>query len=223
MSDIQWIYAGQSFGGTPMLVVFGIASAVLSVVAFLPYLRDIVTGRTKPLRASWLIWSLLGTVSLAAQVVEGAGTSLLFAAVQVALTGLTLLLSCIFGAGRFITEKDYPVLVAAMAGLLLWLYTDNPVYALGFSIGVSLLGGFVMGVKSFSQPDSETLSTWVLLSLAALLATLSVGEIDWILLAYPLYLFVLYAAFTCVILQGRRVQRRQRLTRIVLPMDTQFQ
>ena len=61
-----------------MLQIGGIIACVLSVVAFLPYIRDTISGNTRPERASWLIWSVLSTISFFSQVYEGAGISLLF-------------------------------------------------------------------------------------------------------------------------------------------------
>ncbi len=189
--------------GVDVLIVLGIASAILSTLAFIPYMRDTIGGTTQPQRASWLIWAVLGSIAFCSQVYEGATISLWFAGVQVASTMIILVLSVRCGSGRFLGRSDYYILAMAAAGLVLWYFTDSAVYALGISIGISLLGGVATVVKAYQDPDSETLSTWLIALAASCCAVFSVGKLDWILMAYPLYLFTLYGSFVAAIVLGR--------------------
>lgn len=189
-------------GGDP-LRLFGITSAILSIYAFLPYARDTIRGHTQPQRASWLIWSVLGVIALASQVAEGAGASLWFAAIQVGWTVSIFGLSIWRGTGRFLNTGDQYVLGAAALGLGLWALTDHAAYALGITITVSMMGGTVTVIKAYRAPATETMSTWVVCFGAAALAVLSVGDLDWVLLAYPLYLLTLYAGIIVAIAIGR--------------------
>ena len=113
-----------------MQLIFGIASGVLSIFAFVPYILDTIARRTEPQRASWLIWAVLGSIAFVSQVFEGATSSLWFAGVQVASTIIILVLSIWVGTGKFLGKTDYMILVAASIGLLLWYFTDNAAYAL---------------------------------------------------------------------------------------------
>ncbi len=185
------------------LLLLGLASGVLSCLAYLPYIRDTIKGQTQPQRASWLIWSVLGSISLVSQIYEGATSSLWFAGVQVTGTIIVFGLSVRSGLGKYLHKTDYAILLFASFGLLLWLFTENAAYALAISIGISLLGGTVTVTKAYQNPDSETLSTWVISLIASICAALSVGRVDWILLSYPLYLFTLYTAFVIAIVAGR--------------------
>ncbi|MEL6453043.1 MAG: hypothetical protein AAFQ19_17455 [Pseudomonadota bacterium] len=188
---------------TGALRALGVSAAVLSVCAFLPYIRDTLVGRTHPHRASWLIWSVLGCIALGSQVAQGAHASLWFAAMQVGCTVFIFALTIRRGNGAWLAPGDTYVLAAAGLGLLMWSVTHTAAYALGMAITVSLLGGICTVRKAYRAPGSETLSTWVLSTVAAALALLSVGTLDWVLLAYPAYLLVLYAAIVTAILLGR--------------------
>lgn len=190
-----------------LLVYLGVLSAVLSGVAFLPYIIDTAKHRTRPERASWLIWSVLGAIALASQVAEGATASLWFAAVQVVGTIIIFAMAIIHGSGAFLCLRNRYVLGFALCGLVAWYFTDTSAYALAITIGISLLGGCVTVVKAFRAPHSETLSSWVMLWGASVCALLSVGTMDVMILAYPAYLFVLYSGIVCAILIGR--MRRQ--------------
>ncbi len=191
-----------------VLQMLGIASAVLSICAFVPYIRDILKGRTQPQRASWLIWSVLGSIALASQIYEGATQSLWFAAIQVGGTIAVLLLAITFGAGRFLLRGDIYVLMAAALGLVLWMLTDTAVYALSITITISLLGGVMTCKKAYRDPNSETLSKWVWAFFASVCAIGAVGQFDPVLMAYPAYVFILNGAIISSIHLGRARQMR---------------
>ena len=193
-------------GGDP-LRLFGIASAVLSIFAFFPYARDTIKGRTQPQRACWLIWSVLGSIALITQVVEGATESLWFAAIQVGWTVAIFILAIWRGTGRFLRAGDEYILAAAAMGLVLWAFTKDAAYALVITISISLLGGLATTVKAYRAPGTETLTTWVVSWVAAACAVVAVGTLDWILLAYPLYLLLLYTGIVVAIMLGRNRRR----------------
>ncbi|WP_299606029.1 hypothetical protein [uncultured Tateyamaria sp.] len=191
-----------------LLWLIGIASALLSTYAYLPYVFDTLSGRTRPQRASWMIWSVLGSIALASQIYEGASASLWFAAIQVGGTVLIFILSLKHGTGGFLNRSDACVLAAAAVGVLAWALTETAVYALAITITISMMGGAITVTKAFRSPETETLTTWSASFVAATLAIVAVGGLDWVLLAYPLYLWVLNGAIVLAILLGRAHQAR---------------
>lgn len=186
-----------------ILMGLGIMSGILSVIAFIPYIVDTLRQRTQPERASWLIWSVLGSIAFVSQVYEDATHSLWFAGVQVGATLLIFLLSIRYGANRYMSRQNQVIFLIAFAGLVAWYYTDTAVYALAITVSISLLGGCVTVKKAYENPETETLSTWVMALLASVCAILSVGNVDWVVLAYPMYLLVLYTAIIGAILLGQ--------------------
>jgi len=198
----------EVFAGMNALTFAGILSGIFSTFAFLPYIIDTVARRTRPQRASWLIWSVLGSIAFFSQVFEGATESLWFAGVQVTGTIIVFLLSIIIGVGSYLSRADYFVLLAAAVGLVLWYFTETAVYALAITISISLLGGTVTIAKAFRDPESETMLTWAISFAASIFAIISVGKADWVLLAYPLYLFTLNGAIVMAMMFGRLVGTR---------------
>ena len=173
---------------------FGLLSAALSVLAFLPYIADTLRRRTRPHRTSWFIWWVLSALCFAAQAFEGATASLWFSGAQVAGTGLVALLSIRYGVGGTFCGKDCVILSIAGAGLVAWLTTENAAYALAISIAISLLGGLPTIHNAHRQPSTETTWTWALYLVGAGCAAVSVGETHWLLLAYPAYIATLSGA-----------------------------
>ena len=186
------------------LVAAGLISGLLSALAYAPYVFDTLRGSTRPQRASWFIWSVLASISFFAQIAEGAVQSLWFAGVQTGATVLIFLLSLKRGTGGLHSLVDIAILCVAAMGVALWIYTDTPAYALIIAIGVSLLGGTVTITKAYAAPNSETLSTWATCFIASGFAMLAIGSVDWMLLAYPAYLFTLNGAIVLAIFLGRR-------------------
>ena len=201
------------FQGTDALYLFGIISAILSVISFVPYIHDILKGNTHPQRAAWFIWTVLGFVALSSQVSEGADASLWFVGIQVAGTALVFILSIAHGRGAFCSARDAVVLFIAAIGLLLWMMTGNAAYALAITISISLLGGAITAIKTYCAPNSETVSKWAMNCVASWFAILAVGELDWILLAYPIYLLALNGAIVLAVVTGRAAQQKP-------PMET---
>lgn len=190
--------------------LFGGLATFLSAIAFVPYILNTLKGGTRPHRASWLIWSVLATISFFAQVHEGATESLGFSAAQAGCTVLVFLLSVVRGQGTFLSRADAMVLSIAGFGLVLWYMADTAVFALMKSITISLMGGMLTIQKTYWFPDTETMSTWQLSFVAAWCAALSVGSFDWVLLAYPTYLIVLNGAIIGAWLLGQMPRARQR-------------
>ncbi|MEM8656412.1 MAG: hypothetical protein AAGF36_16900 [Pseudomonadota bacterium] len=186
----------------------GLAAAVLSVYAFWPYISDILAGRTRPERASWLIWAVLSAVSLLAQIYEGADGSLGFAVTQtlgtVVVCGLTFWKTTRL---RFKTE-DSQVLTATAVGVWLWAEMETAAYSLFVTITMSMMGGLLTMKKAFLDPTSETWATWVCFFVSATLATVAIGTVDWLLLAYPLYVMALSGGILMAMALGHLRQAR---------------
>ncbi|MEO0381176.1 MAG: hypothetical protein AAF252_12980 [Pseudomonadota bacterium] len=195
-----------NFQGADVLRLFMLASVFLSLCSYVPYIRDTLAGRTHPHRASWLIWSVLSSVALWSQMYEAETGALWFAAVQVGGTVTIFILSIRRGQGAICQGRDLITLGAALVGLILWALTDTPAYALAITIFVSLLGGSVTVLKAYRAPETETLSKWFLCCIASWFAILSIGQANWVLLAYPVYLFTLNGAIIMAIMWGRAMR-----------------
>ncbi len=191
------------FQGGDLLRLAGILSALLGLIAFVPYALDTLRGQTHPQRASWLIWSVLGSIALASQIAEGATDSLGFAAIKVGGTLIIFGLAIVRGRGAFVKWGEAWILVAAALGLLLWFHTHEPAYALAISISISLLGGVATIRQAYRSPHTETMFMWLTSFMAAGCAIVAVGRLDIMLLAYPAYLLVLNGGIVVALLLGR--------------------
>ena len=178
-----------------MLQIFGYISAFLSIVMVLPYIKDILRRTTKPERASWLIWTVLGIIAFASQLAKGASDSLWLTAGQTLAVGVVFLLSVPYGTGG-LAKRDIYALVAAGVGLIIWYMTREAAYALIIVVLIDSLGTLLTVLKAHEDPESETFSTWVMSGISGMFGSIAVGSLNPVLLLYPVYIIV--ANFTVV-------------------------
>ncbi len=176
--------------------IIGIISGILAAASYIPYIFDIVRKKVRPERASWLIWSVLIGIAFSAQFFKGATDSLWFTLFDSVGAVTIFLLSIKYGVGG-LTKRDIRGLIAAAFGLLLWYLTKEPIWALVLTIIVDAIAVTLNVMKTLEDPKSETYLMWSIVSFAAILSMISVGELNYGLLVYPVYIF--FANFSIVI------------------------
>jgi hypothetical protein len=137
-----------------MLEIIGIASGLVMMGASVPYLIDIVKRRTRPERASWLIWTVLGTIAFFSQMAEGATNSLWMNGLDTLAVIAIFIFSIRFGVGG-IVKRDVAALILAGVGLILWYYTKEASIALFIVIAIDLTGSVLTVIKTYEDPESE--------------------------------------------------------------------
>jgi hypothetical protein len=182
--------------------LLGVLAGVLGAADTVPYVRDTLAGRTRPYRWTWLIWAVLAVVVCASQRADGASWSLVMAAVQAVLTSVICALAIRRGEGALGVGERVMLAVAA-GGVLGWLIADEPVVATVCVVAADLIGTAMMLPKTYRDPDSETLATFALASVAGALAAGAVGRLDASLLLYPIYFCVANAAIALLITSRR--------------------
>lgn len=98
-----------------------------------------------------------------------------------------------------------PVLLAALVGVCLWKLTSNPLVAVGIVIAVDALAAWLTFVKTWEAPQTETLISWVLSTIAAGLNILSAGSLQVTIIAYAVYSLLANGTITATIIHRRRV------------------
>jgi hypothetical protein len=190
-----------------MFAAIGVLAGILSIIMYIPYIKDTVKGITHPHRASWLIWSSLGLIAFFSQIAKGATDSLWMTAAQTLGTMFIFLLSLKLGVGGF-NRRDKISLIIAGLGLLAWFFTKEAAYALLITIAVDAIGAGLTAIKAYEMPESETLITWILSAISGLLATIAVGRFSPILMVYPFYVFLANSWVISSILFGRKRQTK---------------
>lgn len=184
-------------------MLFGTAGTIIGVVAYIPYVLDTLTGKTKPHAFSWLISSILLFVGFGIQLMSGAGPSTWVLAAEAVPCALLFVLA-LFKGERDIKPIDWICLLAAFAGIILWIFVHQALLALILVMSVDTLGFVPTVRKAFMKPQEETLVNWFLIAISfgvSLFAIDSFAIESWL---YSAFLFVVNVAFTLYLIVRRR-------------------
>lgn len=165
----------------------GYVAGALSFLAFVPYIVATLRRKTRPNRATWIIWSAVGVTLLVSYAAAGAQETIWVAAANVLAFGAVLALSFKYGEGGW-TPFDAACLFGAAFGFVLWWWFDSPVPTLFFGLFVDLMGALPTIRKSYVDPKSEDLFTWILFLAANAINLLAIREWNVIFASYPVYM-----------------------------------
>src|SRR5690242_9985195 len=99
-----------------ILPLSGIIAGIITLVAYIPYIRDIFNGTTKPVRATWFIWSVLSGIALTSQIASGGRWSVVMTLAQMGGVTAVFILSLKHGYGG-LGKKEFVSLIVAALGL----------------------------------------------------------------------------------------------------------
>lgn len=183
---------------------FGIISSVLAVICFAPYIKDILSRKTEPHRYSWLVWAILQTVGVMAQLKEGAGYGAWALAIGAVFCFSIFLLSFKYGT-KNISKFDVGCLVASLGAIIIYFLISNPVWAV---IAVSLIDfiGFLPTFrKGYEEPFTETVSTFIMSATANVFSLIALQNYNVTTILYIASLFLTNSSFAVMIFWRRRV------------------
>lgn len=137
--------------------VLSAVAIVLTLVAFLPYIRSILRNEIKPHIFSWVIWGSTTFVVFLAQLQDGAGVGAWPIGISAGITILVALLAYWMRADITITKIDWLFFAAALSALPLWYVTSNPLWAVVILTIVDVLGFGPTFRRAYSFPHLESL------------------------------------------------------------------
>lgn len=144
---------------------------IIGIIAYIPYLKDVIFGNTKPHVYSWLIWAILNITFFSIQFNNNVGIVSFISL----LTGIICTVIMLLGLGsgvRNITKTDGLFLLLALISAGLWIISKD---ALSSSILITLTNFFALLPtirKSWFNPFEETLSTYIMTTTRTVLTLL---------------------------------------------------
>jgi hypothetical protein len=184
----------------------GIIAGVLTLIGFIPYWRAIVQGETRPNRATWWIWTIVGIIIAFSYRASGAESTMWVPITYVIGPFCTALLAIKFGADGW-TKLDPICLLGVGIGLILWVVYRSPDLTLGLNIGIDFLGALPTIRKSIRDPYSEDLFSWLLFAVANIINLLAVDLWEWQIIVYPIYMVLITTIICWYLWWGRRQKR----------------
>ncbi len=170
-------------------IILGGAALIFGLFQYVPYLIDVVRGKTKPHAFSWFAWSLPTAVVFAAQLNDGGGAGVWVTGLTAFMCTVIFVLS-LFKGERDIRPLDWVSLVVSGVGIVLWLYTNNPLWAVILTTAVDLIGFVPTIRKSLVHPLEETRSTYAMGGIKWVLSVGALSNYSAITLIYPVGMIV---------------------------------
>lgn len=143
--------------------LLGTLATVLTFVAFVPYLRAIHAGHTRPHVFSWVIWGLNTGIAFLAVLAARGGAGAWPIGVSCAVTLYVAGLAYIRRADVTTTRTDWLFFLAALASMPLWALAGDPLWAVVLITTIEVLGFGPTVRKCWVQPHSESLAFYAIL------------------------------------------------------------
>ena len=170
--------------------IFGIVAGIFSFSAYLFYIIAILKGKTKPSRATWFIWAVMGIILATSYKASGAEDTLWVAISEAIAPTFIALLSIKYGVGG--AEKtDYICFVGSIFSLVLWWLFDSPLIALITNLTIDLFAALPTIKKSWQNPKEEDRFAWTLTQTGNLLNLFAIDKFILGVIIYPIYTFII--------------------------------
>lgn len=165
----------------------GYAAGILGIVPFVFLLISMRKGVTKPNLAGWVLYNVAMIMIVASSIALHAWQSVWLAMAYV--VGQSVVIAVSFKTGYFAFSRfDYACLLVSLFSLALWIYTNNPLYALVLNVLVDALGTLAIANKLYKHPGTEDTKAWSLSLAVAALNVFSIASFDLSNALYPIYL-----------------------------------
>ena len=134
-----------------MKEIVGVTAIILAFVAYVPYVRDIIKGKTKPHVYSWFVWGLAGLIIFALQILGGAGIGA-YVTLSAALISLLVFVLGLRNGKKDITKLDTIFFITALLSLSFWIFANQPVVSVILLTAVDIFGFLPTVRKSWNKP-----------------------------------------------------------------------
>ncbi len=187
-----------------MLEIIGGLGGLLAIAGSIPYMLDAYKKRITPHRITWGIFTLVDMIAIANQLAAGA-TNSVWLVVGFCVANLTIfVLSLRHGSGS--TERlDIIVLCGAIFGVIVWQISGHPIASIIANLVVITLAMAPTYKKGWIDPKSEIPTVFLFGAIASLLAAVSVGRLDYILLLTPVYTVVIQGTLFIILIRHKIV------------------
>jgi len=164
-------------------IFFGIVAVVVGLISYYPYARDLFSGKTKPHIFSWLIWTITQGTAMVAIFYGGGvwgGLELLMGTIF----NIAVLIFCLKYGTKNITRGDTVVLIIALLAILVWWQLKMPLLSVMMVTVIDFFGFIPSFRKSYEEPWSETLISWLLFSIANIFSILALSQYNLLTVTY---------------------------------------
>ena len=186
----------------------GMVAGILTLLSFIPYIISILRKKTRPNRASWFIWTVVGFMCGASYYSAGASHTICVPVSYMIGPFFTAILSLKYGEGGW-TRFDRGCLLVAGASLGLWWVFNSPLVALVINLIIDFMGALPTIRKSYYEPEKEDKTAWAMGFMGNTANLFAVERWSFAIAVYPVYMFIGCGIITALIFFRPRGQKRE--------------
>jgi len=183
--------------------LLGMLATLLTVLAYLPYIRSIFQGKTRPHVFTWIIWGLATGIAFLVTLAEHGGAGAWPIGFSAAVSLFIAVVAYVKRADIRITRMDWMFFIAALAAMPVWWVANDPLWAVMLITLIELLGFGPTMRKAWFQPYSESMSFLAILIVRNMLIIAALGQYSLATVLFPAA-----AAIACLALIAMMVWRR---------------
>jgi len=184
-------------------VLLGGTAVLIGLLAYGLYFRTIFRGDTKPHLFTWLIFAIIDGTVFVAQVLEGGGPGSWIFLLSVVENLIVVILAVRWGE-KHITRSDWASFLAALAGIVLWRLTNDPLIAVTIAVGINIAAAYPTFRKSYTRPDEESITVWAIDVVRFSLGIVALVTLNITTALFPASIVLLNASLVGMILYRRR-------------------
>lgn len=182
--------------------LIAIIAILLTFIGYVPYIRDILKGKTRPHPYSWFVWGFATIVIAALQLSDNAGVGAYVTLCTGSIAFLVFILSLRFSTQ--ITRSDTIFFVAALVATAVWLVAEQPVLSITLLVGIDMLGFIPTIRKSWNTPYSETLTLYQIGTLRHFLSIFALQSYSYVTVLFPATWMLANLLFSLTLIIRRR-------------------
>lgn len=183
--------------------ILGIITLILVVIGYIPYIKDVLVGKTKPHAFSWLVWGVLTAIGFFIQITNQAGPGAWFNGLMVLVCAFIMVMGFIKGKKEIIFI-DFIVLALASIATYLWLIVKEPILSMILVITADFLGTVPTIRKSYVHPYTETLITWAISVIRITIGIFALERLSFLTASYHFYMVIVNTTIVMILVLRRR-------------------
>lgn len=183
--------------------IMGTLAVILTFIGYVPYLKDTIRGKTKPHVYSWFIWGFEAAIVFGLQMSQNAGPGA-FVTLAASLISFTIATLGLKNGKKIIKPSDTLFFTLSIVALGCWLIAKQPLISTLLITSTGLLGFIPTVRKSWNQPYSETVSTYVINTVRHSITLLSLENYNLITYLYPAAWVALNGFFALMLIIRRK-------------------
>ncbi|MBL0319279.1 MAG: hypothetical protein IPP74_08335 [Alphaproteobacteria bacterium] len=182
----------------------GSLAILLTFIAFIPYIRSILQGRTKPHVFSWVIWSVATPILFVAQLADKGGAGAWSTGVSGVITLYIAILAYVRKTEIVIKKIDWLFFILALSAIPFWYVTSNPLWAVILLTSIDTVGFFPTIRKAYFKPFEEPMLMYMIVVVRGCISIMALEHYSLTTLLFPVTITLVSVALIGLVIWRRR-------------------